>query len=718
MLIASFLRIFSPGFLLLTTTAFAGEPTPPRAALVVETINGVEWRDPYRWMEKGGAEFDAWAKAESAHARESLNAIPGRNALYQRIAALDQPSAGVRSLQMNADRWLYKRVPQGGKTEVLFSRQGRDGAERKVDLLGGFPAAEGPWSEVGVALVLSPDGRYLTFGTTQKGEANPTLRVYDLKNDRMLQDTVVWPLWADSRGFRPRWLADSSGFFYVRRADSNAAMDNAERARRGRVFLHRLGDASEKDRAIFGYRINSEITDTDTLYVQGEPHSRWLTIWRRMPEARELWVLDLASLPGSKIPQARRIWSSDVSVPGYGVKGNWLYTTDTNECPRFCVVRYDLTQSVPKAEVVMAQQQGVLSHLVVARDAVYVVESVLNHSRLHVIENTGTRQIKLPEGAVAAMDVGPDGKGTWLTQVDWLKPEQGLLLLAGELQLRDVGFAAPTTKTKSDYVSRVEWAIARDGERIPYTIVQRADAKADGTAYVMMEGYGCFGSASPPFYWPSLTAWLERGGAFVRVALRGGGELGADWHRAGRDRNKPTSFEDAIDVAKHLIRVGITRPGRIGVTGGSCGGITMGMAALEAPHLIAAAALSVGAFDPWRMVNSTSAGARSIRDIGDPATDEGTRRIWALSPYMQALDGAQRPAFLIMNGATDYAIPLWVGGKMVARTRAAAPKAKPVLWNIEWEAGHNIGVDYTAVDTDQMAFLFWQLGHPEFQHNL
>ena len=145
MLIASFLRIFSPGFLLLTTTAFAGEPTPPRAALVVETINGVEWRDPYRWMEKGGAEFDAWAKAESAHARESLNAIPGRNALYQRIAALDQPSAGVRSLQMNADRWLYKRVPQGGKTEVLFSRQGRDGAERKVDLLGGFPAAEGPW---------------------------------------------------------------------------------------------------------------------------------------------------------------------------------------------------------------------------------------------------------------------------------------------------------------------------------------------------------------------------------------------------------------------------------------------------------------------------------------------------------------------------------------------------------------------------------------------
>src|SRR5690606_26039107 len=131
-------------------------------------------------------------------------------------------------------------------------------------------------------------------------------------------------------------------------------------------------------------------------------------------------------------------------------------------------------------------------------------------------------------------------------------------------------------------------------------------------------------------------------------------------------------FEDAIDVTKHLIRTGVTRAGRVGVSGGSCGGATMGMAALEAPHLIGAAALSVGAFDMWRLAAHSSAGARSIRDFGDPATADGARRIRALSPYYQVLAGAERPPMLISSGATDYAIPLWVGGKMVARSRASA----------------------------------------------
>lgn len=231
----------------------------------------------------------------------------------------------------------------------------------------------------------------------------------------------------------------------------------------------------------------------------------------------------------------------------------------------------------------------------------------------------------------------------------------------------------------------------------------------------MLDGYGCFGSSGTAFYWPALEAWLEQGGVFVRAGIRGGGELGADWHRAGRDRNKPAAFEDAIDVAKHLIRIGVTRPGRIGVTGASCGGMTMGMAALEAPHLIGAAVLSVGAFDQWRMADQTAAGARSIRDVGDPMTPDGTRRILANSPYMQVLDGAPRPALLIGSGATDYTIPLWVGGKMVARARAALPEGKHVLWDIKWESGHNAGVDYTQLDTDNFAFLFWQLGHPDFQ---
>ena len=141
----------------------------------------------------------------------------------------------------------------------------------------------------------------------------------------------------------------------------------------------------------------------------------------------------------------------------------------------------------------------------------------------------------------------------------------------------------------------------------------------------------------------------------------------------------------------------------------------MGMAALEAPHLIGAAALSAAALDMSRIASATTAGARSIREFGDPETPEGARRIDALSPYRQLLPGAKRPAFLLMSGATDYTIPLWVGGKFVAAARAANPKAPPLVWRIDWTGGHNVGRDYAAEDADLMAFMFWQLGHPDFQ---
>jgi prolyl oligopeptidase len=344
------------------------------------------------------------------------------------------------------------------------------------------------------------------------------------------------------------------------------------------------------------------------------------------------------------------------------------------------------------------------------------VETVLNRSRVHVLPAEGAaRVVAMPGGGVDGVAVGPEGRGAWISQVDWLVPRHGGVLAPGANLLRTIGPEVEAPPGLSAYTSTLGWATARDGERIPYPIVRNANAVRDGSGYVMLDGYGCFGSSDAQFYWPSLAAWLERGGVFVHAAMRGGGELGADWHRAGRDRNKPTAYEDAIDVARELVRSGVTRPGRIGVTGGSCGGATMGMAALDAPHLIGAAALSVGAFDQWRMAGLSAAGARSIRDFGDPATAEGTRRILALSPYMQLLDGAQRPALLISSGATDYAIPLWVGGKMVARARAALPQGKPVLWDIDWQAGHNAGVDYVEADTDQFAFLFWQLGHPDFQ---
>ena len=183
--------------------------------------------------------------------------------------------------------------------------------------------------------------------------------------------------------------------------------------------------------------------------------------------------------------------------------------------------------------------------------------------------------ISLQGGVIDRLSLGPEGRGAWISQVDWMVPRHDGVLEPDASQLRPVGPQAAVPNALAGYETTLEWASARDGERIPYTIIRAANAAPNSAGYVILDGYGCFGTADPPFYWPSLAAWLERGGVFVRAGMRGGGELGAGWHRAGRDRNKPAAYEDAIDVPNSWPERR-DAPGRIGLTGGSCGGMTMG----------------------------------------------------------------------------------------------------------------------------------------------
>ncbi len=697
---------------LLASAAFS-QPAPPPKRPFVETVHGVERHDSYRWMEGGGDVFESWARQEASWARSVLDRIPGRAALFAEIEQLDRPSGGLSSLQVRGGRWLYDTLPAGAASRSSVLRLTESGRESRVNLLDLLPQEQAPWSEVRHARVLSPNGRYLAFGTTRAGEAEPAIRVYDVETGQLLPDVVAWPLWADSRGFRPRWLADSSGFLYVRNPKADAAMDSRERARGGQIFLHRLG-ARAGDRPIFGHGITNGIEAADTLYVDGEPDARWLAILNRKPVGRDIWVVELDSL-GANPPKARRAYQSDELVPGFGIHDGKLYTLDAAGAERYRVVSVDLRNPSSRPVEVLGQQEGVLGHLQVSADGVYVVETGLDENRLHILGEMTARHIALPDGSVESASAGSEGNGVWLEITGWLRPRTGWLVRPGGRAAVSLDGNSANQQADSGNLTELHWAVGRDGVRIPYTIVRRANAPRDGSGYVLMSGYGCFGTTNSPFHWPALNAWLDRGGVFVQAGLRGGGELGSGWHRAGSDRNKPTSFEDAIDTVRHLITAGWTRPGRVALTGGSCGGSTMGMAALEAPHLIGAAALSAAALDMSRIAAATTAGARTIREFGDPQTPEGARRIDALSPYRQLLPGGPRPAFLVMSGATDYTIPLWVGGKFVAAARAANKGAPPVLWRIHWTGGHNAGRDYTAEDADMMSFMFWRLGHPGFQ---
>ncbi|MDO9453833.1 MAG: prolyl oligopeptidase family serine peptidase [Stagnimonas sp.] len=699
---------------LLPLAALAVQPPAPRATDFSETIHGVEIRDPYRWMEQGGAEFDDWIRAESAFTEATLAALPGRAALQAEVGRLMRGDVDVGIPKRGGGRLLHHRPAVGDAPPRPYLREA-DGRERDLPDLLQLHAKGTRHALVPHAQVLSPTGRHLTVGITRDGEADPVLRVFDLDTGQYLPEIIQWPLWADYRGFRPRWLADGSGFFYVRNPQRTAATPEVEREWHGRVYLHRLGTLVARDTAVFGEGINAGVTDDDTPYVEGVADPNWLIITLRQPNGRQLWAAPIARDGSLKKPM-RKLLTSPTAFGGWGLRGNTLYALTPQGALDQRLVSVDMSKPTAGPLEMLPAGDNAWSGLAVARDAVYVSRREGGVMSLHRLGDHGAlHEIALPQLGTVSQLRALEGGGVEFVVDTWLTAPQWLSVAPGADRAVDTGLMPPLNLDTSAYVAERVLAPARDGVEVPVTLLRRRDLPRNAQAPVILHAYGCFGSTQDSYYDPARLAWLDRGGIYAVAHVRGGGDLGTRWHLAGRDRNKPTAMEDIIDSATHLVRLGWTRPGRIAGEGESCGGLTVGRAALERPDLFGAAVLAVAQLDDTR--GGDAAYRRSIFDFGDPDTPEGLRRIKALSPYHAILPGAATPALLLINGANDYTIPLWQAGKFIARARANSANGAPALLRVNWSGGHGIHAgddDPAAGLTDLYAFLLWRFGDAAF----
>jgi prolyl oligopeptidase len=223
-----------------------------------------------------------------------------------------------------------------------------------------------------------------------------------------------------------------------------------------------------------------------------------------------------------------------------------------------------------------------------------------------------------------------------------------------------------------------------------------------------------------PTFNPSTLAWLERGGILATCHVRGGGEYGEVWHLGGQRLTKPNTWQDLIACTEYLIERGFTRRERVGIQGGSAGGITVGRALTERPDLFAAVVPAVGTLDTLRMEFSPN-GPPNIPEFGSVTTRDGFQGLLAMSSLNAVKDGTKYPAVMLMHGVNDPRVEVWHSAKMAARLAAATqnlPDAKPVLLRLDYDAGHGVGSSRNqrnAELADVYAFMLWQFGEPGFQ---
>ena len=696
------------------TSLPAPPPTPQRP--VTDTYHGTAVVDPYRWMEDmKSPEFQGWLKAQASHASSVLALLPGRSTLRQRLGELADGGETTRDYAVAGGRSFYlKRVP-GEATQKLWVRQGLDGAERVLLDPSALPGQPGrhavDWFSP------SPDGRRLAIGLSAGGSEDSVLHVHNVASGRLRAERIRHT-GLNEGGVA--WLPNGEGFFYNRHPAD-------ERYNKSAVWLHRLGQADSRDVAVFGWSVDPqrsfEVPDLPYLQTAAGSgrQSRWVLAEVLHGDAAEraYWIAPLSALTSTKPRQAawRRLIGPEDKVTRAVLAGDTVYAVSQKGASRRALLAINARSG--KARTALAAGEVVLQFPVVAADAVYLKALDGGVSRLYRVSTVkGTPSATLAplpfEGTVR--EITPAGREGVLVKLDgWTRAPEVVKLTARGTTPTSLQ-AANRIDLGSIEASRV-MVRSHDGVMVPMSLLTPKGVARDGARPTILSGYGAYGISMEPRFSPTRLAWIERGGVQAVCHVRGGGELGEDWHRGGYIETKQNTVSDFIACARWLVDQGYSSPKTLAGTGGSAGGITIGGAITQQPGLFAAAHSSVGVSDMLRM-ELTPNGAPNVAEFGTVTNPAHFKAMFAISPYHRVQDGVAYPGVIVTTGANDPRVDAWMPGKMAARLQAANPGGKPALLRVDFDAGHGMGstinqfMDETA---DVWSFFLWQMGDPAFQ---
>lgn len=699
----------------------AAEPqTPPAAKSVpfTETLHGVQVSDPYRWMEAGGPEFVKWLEAQESYANSFLTALPEREKLIKGIEARSGATASMGGLQAKGATLFVSRRVIGAERTSLYVRPLSGGAERllfdpsKLDTESAKGFAIDYWEA-------SPDGRHVYVGVSPGGSELSTLRVIDVASGSLLPEAIPLALFNYSietpGGLYPQWLPDGSGFFYSRLADG-AKPGTAEFFLNSQLLLHRLGTDPKTDVLIMHAGLDPRVPlpPIGVPSVVTQPGSRHavLAVAFGVQRAMELRVAPLDQAVTGKADWLPVVEPRD-DVEGFALLGDNLYLLRRDR-PRGRVLRMSAAApSLANATEVVPEGETVIERIISARDGVYLIERAATGTRIRRLGNDGTIvTAKLPiDGTSYQLFGTPQSDGVYVSLENAVTP-RGRYLVRGAKTI-DTGLAPKPPFSTSNYVSEVVLVTARDGKKVPLNIVRRRDTPRDGKRPVLLDAYGAYGASSDPSFVSQVFAFLDQGAIYATAHVRGGGEFGNEWWKAGYQETKPNTWRDAIDCAESLISAGWTSAGRITIWGASAGGIMAGRAVTERPDLWAAGVANVGAMNALRF-EFTPNGETNVPEFGTVKTVEGFRALAAMDAYHSIKAGTSYPPMLLTAGMNDQRVAVWQPAKFVARMQAATTGG-PVLFKVQTDQGHGLGSGRSQIDNasaDIGAFALWAAKQP------
>ena len=671
--------------------AAAAHAQPPDTRRVdhVDTLHGVEVADPYRWLEDTDApDVGDWVARQNAHARAHLDALPGRDALRERLTALwDYERQGLPALSAGG-AMAFERNSGLQEQPVILFRAAPD-AEPTVLLDPNAMKADEPISVSDFAL--SPDGRILAYALSRSGSDWNRIRFRRTDTGADLDETITRVKFSGIA-----WTADSSGIFYSRYPDAPAeARDDFDPLAGQTLRFHRLGTPPADDPVVRA----AEDHPRRGFGAGTSEDGRWLYLYDwEGTRYNQLHVqrLDDADTDAAGAGEPIAIatgFDADYSV--VGSRGDTIFVRTNRDAPRGRIVAVDADRPQPAHwRTVVAESGDVLrdARIVDGRIVVHALRDAASVLRVFATDGEPLRDIALPElGTVTGIRGRADGDALYYGFTSASRPTAQYRIDLADADSEPASLHAPKIAFDPDaYVTRRGFATSRDGTRIPVLVTHRRDLDRDGTNPTVLYGYGGFDIPLTPGFRISAAAWMQTGGVWAVANARGGGEYGSQWHDAGIRDNKSNTFDDMIAVAGWLIHNGYTAPAHLALHGTSNGGMMVGAVINRRPDLFAAAVPAVGVMDMLRFHRFTIGWAWTS-DYGDPENAEDFKTLRGYSPYHNIAPGTEYPATLVTTADHDDRVAPAHSYKYAARLQRAQGGEAPILLRVQTQSGHGAG---------------------------
>lgn len=678
--------------------------------------------DEYRYMENVKDERSLkWMKEQSDKAQKVLETIPGRKRLLVKMEELDKRKGdntwGIKItdndkyfyLKMSSDEQipkLYFRNKFAGKEELLF-----DSAAYKKESGGKFVISN-----------IYPEmkkGDMVAVEVFSKGAENSEIVIINTKTKKRLADNF-------STYGACSWLPDGKGFLYRKVMSSD--IHKKDRYFDHRIMYHALGKNPETDVSVFHKQdADLSLQPDDVLSVIYDPPTDLLfAVAEKVNGDLKMFY---SKNPKKNIEEIK--WKEFISVEeklrDFKTTSEFIYIISSKDASGFKIIRKsvaDLEKATMEDVVTEDKNGGIIDNFFVTKDALYYVLTKNGvKASLFKVDHGSKKPVEITNLPLQACTIILSGKDSrfnelWVYMSGWTSPFQRHRFSHQKNNfILEMLHKTPEYPEYRDFVVEEIMIPSHDGVMIPLSLVYKKGMEKNGKIPVLIDGYGSYGISIKPTFYTNQLLWVAEGGIMAIAHVRGGGELGEKWHKAGQKLTKPNTWKDLIASAEYLIKNNYTQPKHIAITGGSAGGILVGRAMTERPDLFSAVIPDVGDLNMLRAEENPN-GQMNIAEFGTIKKIEECKALMEMDSYLNLKKGVSYPATLILTGFNDPRVPFWHSGKFAAKLMAYNKSQNPQLLLVDYESGHGHGdTKHQGWDkmSNIMSFGLWRTGHPDYQ---